>query len=212
VVALFINFVVCKGLADVEFESGAGQMLFNNREGQHVPQVTFRVFAEVGWYDLTTADLFEQKTVVAFAVPGAFTCPYSPIQLLGYNEYAEVFRANGVDEILCISVNDPFSLMKWAEAEGADQVRFIPDVKGDFTRGMGMLVNLSEQGMGHRSWRYSMLVKDGVIAKMFVEPDGFEAMPMVSDAETLLNYINPTAKKPERAAVLMHLWRTMLAV
>uniref|UniRef100_A0A832M2T8 Glutathione-dependent peroxiredoxin n=1 Tax=Oscillatoriales cyanobacterium SpSt-402 TaxID=2282168 RepID=A0A832M2T8_9CYAN len=184
-------------------------MLFNY-EGQRVPPVTFRMFAKGDWYDLSTADLFEHKTVVVFAVPGAFTCPYSPIQLLGYNEYAKVFRANGVDEILCISVNDPFSLANWAQEEGADQVHFIPDVNGDFTREMGMIVNLSDKGMGYRSWRYSMLVKNGVIEKMFVEQDGFEAMPVVSDAETMLNYINPEAQKPNQTAVLMQMWRTML--
>lgn len=185
-------------------------MLFNH-EGQCVPQVTFRMFAEVGEYDLSTADLFEHKTVVVFAVPGAFTYPYSPIQLLAYNEYTKVFRANGVDDILCISVNDPFSLVAWAQEEGADQVRFIPDVNGDFTREMGMMVDLSDKGMGYRSWRYSMLVKDGVIEKMFVERDGFEAMPVVSNAETMLNYINPKAKKPEQTAVLMQIWRTISA-
>ncbi|MBW4462048.1 MAG: redoxin family protein [Nodosilinea sp. WJT8-NPBG4] len=185
--------------------------MFFNYEGQHVPQVTFRMFAEVGGYELSAADLFDHKTVVAFAVPGAFACPHSPVQLLAYNEYAEVFRANGVDEILCISVNDPFSLAAWAQAEGADQVRFIPDVNGDFTRQMGMMVNLFDKGMGYRSWRYSMLVKDGVIEKMFVERDGFEAMPMVSNAETMLNYINPQAKQPEQTAVLMQMWRTMLS-
>jgi glutathione-dependent peroxiredoxin len=175
-------------------------MLFNH-EGQHVPQITFqmfvRMFAEVCWYSLSTTDLFEHKTVVVFAVSGAFT-PYSHIQLLGYNECAEVFRANGVDEILCISVNDPFLLENWAEEEGADRVRFIPDGNGDFTRALGMMVNLSDEGMGQRSWRYSMLVKNGVIEKMFVERDGFETMPVVSNAETMLNYINPEAKKPER--------------
>ncbi|WP_017298950.1 peroxiredoxin [Nodosilinea nodulosa] len=181
-----------------------------NREGQQVPQVTFRMFAEGSWYDLSTADLFERKMVVAFAVPGAFTCPYSPVQLLGYNEYAETFHANGVDEILCISVNDPFSLATWAQEEGANQVRFIPDVKGDFTRAMGMLMDLFDQGMGYRSWRYSMLVKNGRIEKMFVEADGFEAMPVVSDAETMLNYINPKAKTSERTAVLMQIWQAML--
>lgn len=185
-------------------------MLFNY-EGQRVPQVTFRMLAEVGWYDLSTADLFDHKVVVAFAVPGAFTYPYSPIQLLGYNEYAKVFRANGIDEILCIAVNDPFALAAWAHAEGADQVRFIPDVKGDFTREMGMMVNLSDKGMGHRSWRYSMLVKDGIIEKMFVEPDGFETMPVVSNAETILDYINPEAEKPAQTAVLMQIWQTMLS-
>jgi glutathione-dependent peroxiredoxin len=167
-------------------------MLFD-REGQRVPQVTFRMFvrllSEVGWYDLSTADLFEHKTVVVFTVSGAFF-PYSHMQLLGYNDYAELFRAIGVDEILCISVNDPFSLAKWAEVAGADRVCFIPDVNGDFTREMGMLVSLWDRGMGQRSWRYSMLVKDETIEKMFIERDGFEVMPVVSNAETMLNYLN----------------------
>lgn len=179
--------------------------------GQRVPNVTFRLFSKAGWYDLSTADLFDHKTVVAFAVPGAFTCPHSPIQLLAYNEYAEAFRTNGVDEILCISVNDPFSLVSWAQDEGADQVRFVPDVTGDFTRYLGMLVNLSDKGMGYRSRRYSMLVKNGVIEKMFVEPEGFEAIPVVSNAETMLSYINPTARQPEQTAVQMQMWRAMLS-
>ncbi|MEA5449656.1 redoxin family protein [Leptolyngbya sp. CCNP1308] len=179
--------------------------------GQYIPDITFRLFSKAGWYDLSTADLFEDRTVVVFAVPGAFTCPHSPIQLLAYNEYAETFRSNGVDEILCISVNDPFLLATWAHDEGADQVRFIPDVAGDFTRAMGMLVNLSDKGMGYRSRRYSMLVKDGVIEKMFVEPDGFEAMPVVSNAETMLSYINPEARQPEQTSVQMQMWRAMLS-
>jgi glutathione-dependent peroxiredoxin len=174
-----------------------------NHEGQPIPEVNFRMFiricSEVCWYNLSTADLFKDKTVVVFAVPGAFICPCSPLQLFGYNHSAEAFRAHGVDEILCISVNDPFSLAKWAQLEGADQIRFIPDVEGDFTREMGMLVNLSDRGMGQRSWRYSMLVKNGVIEKMFIERDGFEVMPVVADAETMLNYINtsnPRSKTP----------------
>ncbi|MBT9317836.1 redoxin family protein [Leptothoe spongobia] len=182
-----------------------------DREGQRVPQITFRIFLEVGWCDLSTADLFSHKTVVAFAVSGAFTQPHAPIQLLGYNQYAEAFRANGVDEILCISVNDPFSLATWAQEEGADQVRFIPDTKGDFTHEMGMMVNLSNKGMGNRSRHYSMLVKNEIIEKVFVEQDSFETMPVVSNAETMLNYINPKAKKSEQTAVLMQMWRTMLS-
>ncbi|PSN17835.1 peroxiredoxin [filamentous cyanobacterium CCP5] len=183
----------------------------SNHEERYVPNVTFRMLSEAGWDDLSTATLFRHKTVVVFAVPGAFTYPYSPIQLLGYNEYAEVFRANGVDEIFCIAVNDPFSLASWAQEEGANQVRFIPDVQGDFTRQMGMLVDLSDKGMGYRSRRYSMLVKDMIVEKIFVEPGGFESMPVVSNAETLLNYINPAAKKPGQTAVLMHMWRTILS-
>jgi glutathione-dependent peroxiredoxin len=167
-------------------------MLFT-QEGRRVPQVTFRMFmrllSEVLWYDISTADLFEHKTVVVFTVSGAFF-PHTHLQLLGYNDRAEEFRAIGVDEILCISVNDPFSLAQWAEAEGTTRVRIIPDVKADFTRKMGMLVNLWDRCMGQRSWRYSMLVRDGTIEKMFIEQDGFEIKPLVANAETMLNYIN----------------------
>lgn len=184
-------------------------MLFS-REGQRVPQVTLHSYAEAGWYQISTTDLFAQKTVVMFAVTGAFTCPYSPIQLLGYNQYAEAFRENGINEILCFSVNDPFSLASWAKEEGADQVRFIPDTNGDFTREMGMLVNLSDKGMGQRSWRYSMLVRNGLIEKMFIEREGFEKRPVVSDAETMLRYLNPNAEKPQQAAALMQMWAAIL--
>jgi glutathione-dependent peroxiredoxin len=178
-------------------------MLFNH-EGQLVPQISFRMFAricaEVCWYSLSTTDLFADKTVVVFTVTGAFT-PHSHTQLLGYNDYAEVLRANGVDEILCLAVNDPFSLANWAQAARTDRVRFIPDVNGEFTNELGVMVNLSDKGLGQRSWRYSMLVKNGVIEKMFIEQDGFETMPVVSDAETMLNYINPEAKKPGRTVL-----------
>lgn len=186
--------------------------MLRNQEGQRIPTASFRIVTKAGWRDFSTADLFDHKTVVAFAVTGAFTCPYAPIQLLGYNEYADVFRANGVDEILCISVNDPFSLAAWAQEEGADQVQFIPDVRGEFTRQMGMMVNLSDKGMGQRSWRYSMVVKDGIVEKMFIEKDGFETLPVVTNAATMLHYINPNAQKPEQTAMLMHMWQTMLSV
>lgn len=181
------------------------------KEGKRVPQVTFRIFEETLRQDVSTTDLFANKTVIVFAVPGAFTCPSSPIQVLGYNEYAKVFQANGIDEIVCVSVNDPFALAHWAKEEGADHIRFMPDVNGAFTREMGMLVNLSDKGMGQRSRRYSMLVKDGIIEKMFVETKALGVMPEVSNAETMLNYINPTVEKPEKAATLMRMWRAVLA-
>jgi peroxiredoxin len=88
---------------------------------------------------IATASIIENKTVVVFAVTGAFTCPHSPIQLLGYNKYAPTLSANRVDEILCAAVNDPFSLAAWSQEEGTDQVHFIPDMTGDFTRAMGMM-------------------------------------------------------------------------
>jgi peroxiredoxin len=187
--------------------------MLSNREGDRVPEVTFRIPTKVGWQELATATLFAHKTVVVFAVPGAFTCPYSPIQLLEYNEYAATLRAHGVDDIFCISVNDPFSLAAWAQEEGADQVRFIPDVRGDFTRAMGMMVNLADKGIGWRSRRYSMLVNDGVITKIFVEPEAeaLDAMPVVANAETMLHYINPAAEQPEQMSVLMQMWRSLLS-
>jgi glutathione-dependent peroxiredoxin len=179
-------------------------MLFNH-EGQSVPQVTFRmfirIFGEVGWYNLSTADLFVDKTVVVFTTSGAFF-PYSSKQLSDYNDCAKVFYANGVDDIICISVNDPFSLASWIQEAGVDRVRCIPDVNGDFTREIGMMVSLADQGMGQRSWRYSMLVQNGVIKKMFVEQDGFEVMPMVANAETMLNYINTSIQRPRNPSRL----------
>lgn len=168
-------------------------------------QVSFRMFiqmlGEVAWYSLSTADLFGHKTVVVFAVSGAFF-PYSFMQLSSYNDSAEVLRLNGVDDILCFSVNDPFSLANWSQKADTDQVRCIPDVDGDFTRELGMMVNLSDSGMGQRSWRYSMLVKDEVIEKMFIERDGFEIMPVVANAETMLNYISTSSQKPKNPSRL----------
>jgi glutaredoxin-like protein len=129
-------------------------------------------------------------------LPGAFTPTCSSAHVPGYNNLASVFKANGVDEILCVSVNDTFVMNEWAKDQKADSLTFIADGNGEFTEGMGMLVDKSDLGFGKRSWRYSMLVKDGTIEKMFIEPevpgDPFE----VSDAETMLKYINPEAKEP----------------
>ncbi|MEL6603233.1 MAG: redoxin family protein [Cyanobacteria bacterium J06614_10] len=182
-----------------------------NKEGKAVPAATFKIYEKTFPQTISTTDLFSHKTVVFFAVPGAFTQPYSPIQVLGYNEYADTFSANGVDDIICLSVNGPFALARWAKEEKADRIRFIPDVKGDFTRGMGMLIDLSEKGMGQRSRRYSMLVKNGLIEKMFIEQRSLGAFPTVSSAETMMNYINPAAQKPKRVTALMQIWTAVLS-
>lgn len=172
-----------------------------NREGQRIPQVTFRTRRDNQWHDLTTDELFTDKTVIVFALPGAFTPTCSSTHLPGYNEMAPVFKENGVDQILCISVNDSFVMNEWERDQEAANIQLIPDGNGEFTAGMGMLVDKTDLGFGKRSWRYSMLVKDGVIEKMFIEPqkpgDPFE----VSDAETMLNYINPEATKPKCASL-----------
>jgi len=176
-----------------------------SKEGQKVPQVTFRTrtrsTAGAEWKNVTTDELFKGKTVAVFSLPGAFTPTCSTTHLPRYNELAPAFFANGVDAILCVSVNDAFVMNEWAAGQDADKLTTIPDGNGEFTEGMGMLVDKADLGFGKRSWRYSMLVKDGVVEKMFVEPnkpgDPFE----VSDADTMLNYINPKAKKPDQVAL-----------
>ncbi len=174
---------------------------FVNREGQTVPQVVFHTRQNNEWVDVSTDDIFKGKTVVLFALPGAFTPTCSSTHLPGYNELAPVFKANGVDEVVCLSVNDTFVMNEWAKDQEADQVRLLPDGNGDFSEGMGLLVDKEGLGFGKRSWRYSMLVKDGVIEKMFIEPDVDGDPFEVSDAETMLNYINPNAKAPSVATI-----------
>lgn len=168
-----------------------------NREGQRVPDCTFRTRNDNEWVDVSTDELFNGKTVVVFALPGAFTPTCSSTHLPGYNQMAKVFRANGVDEIVCLAVNDAFVMNEWAKYQEAENIRLIPDGNGIFSEGMGMLVDKADLGFGKRSWRYSMLVKDGVIEKMFVEPDEPGDPFKVSDAETMLNHINPEAAKPK---------------
>lgn len=174
----------------------------SNREGQQVPSVTFRTRADGDWVDVSSETLFAGRTVVVFALPGAFTPTCSSTHLPRYNELAPVFRENGVDEIVCISVNDAFVMDAWGEQQEAENVRLIPDGNGEFTAGMGMLVDKSDLGFGKRSWRYSMLVKDGVIQKMFIEPDVPGDPFEVSDADTMLNYINPNARKPQAISMI----------
>ncbi|MGI4717693.1 MAG: glutathione peroxidase [Janthinobacterium lividum] len=166
-------------------------------EGKPVPRVTFKARPNDQWQDLSTDALFKGKTVVVFALPGAFTPTCSSTHLPRYNELAPVLRENGVDDILCIAVNDAFVMNQWRLGQNVDNITLVPDGNGDFTEGMGMLVDKRDLGFGRRSWRYSMLVKDGVIDKIFIEPqregDPFE----VSDADTMLRHINPNAKIPE---------------
>jgi glutathione-dependent peroxiredoxin len=171
--------------------------MLSNRQGQKIPKVTFRTRQNNQWMDVTTDELFAGKTVAVFSLPGAFTPTCSSTHLPGYNELAKVFKENGVDDIICISVNDAFVMNEWAKDQESENVKLIPDGNGEFTEGMGMLVDKSDLGFGKRSWRYSMLVKDGVIDNMFIEPDEPGDPFKVSDAETMLKYINPKAVKPE---------------
>jgi len=172
-----------------------------DKSGQTVPAVTFKTRANDQWVDITTDQLFANKTVVVFSLPGAFTPTCSSTHLPRYNELASIFKANGVDEIVCISVNDTFVMNAWLADQDADNITVIPDGNGEFTQGMGMLVDKQDIGFGKRSWRYSMLVKNGVIEQMFIEPDLPGDPFEVSDAETMLNYINPESVAPADISV-----------
>ena len=165
-------------------------------EGKPVPDASFRTRVDGEWVDLTTDQLFAGKTVVLFSLPGAFTPTCSSSHVPRYDQLAEAFHAQGVDEIVCMSVNDAFVMSEWQAAQNAYNLRFVPDGNGEFTSKMGLLVDKAELGFGRRSWRYSMLVRDGVIEKMFVEPDQPGDPYGVSDADTMLEYLAPNVQKP----------------
>jgi glutaredoxin-like protein len=154
------------------------------------------------WVKRTTDEIFSNKTVIVFSLPGAFTPTCSSTHLPRYNELASVFKAHGVDDIVCMSVNDTFVMNAWAADQECDNVTLIADGNGQFTDGMGMLVDKSDLGFGKRSWRYSMLVKNGVIEQMFIEPDVPGDPFEVSDADTMLAYLAPDAKAQEPVSIL----------
>jgi peroxiredoxin len=169
---------------------------------ERVPDVVFKTRVRdesVGgenpfrWQDRTTAELFGSKRVVLFSLPGAFTPTCSSTHLPRYEELYDEIKAQGVDEVICLSVNDAFVMYQWGLKQGAKNVFLLPDGNGEFTRKMGMLVDKSNLGFGMRSWRYSMVVNDGQIEKMFVEPGYADVCPTdpfeVSDADTMLAYL-----------------------
>lgn len=170
--------------------------MFASKEGQRVPQVTFKTRADHEWRKLSSDDVFAGKNIIVFSLPGAFTPTCSSSHVPRFSQLAPVFKAQGIDEIICISVNDAFVMNEWQATQKADGITFLPDGNGEFTKGMGLLVDKDDLGFGKRSWRYSMLVRDGVVEKMFIEPeqpgDPFE----VSDADTMLTYLAPNAAKP----------------
>lgn len=172
-----------------------------SKEGQNIPNVTFPTRQGDAWVNVSTAELFNNKTVIVFSLPGAFTPTCSSSHLPRYNELKPIFKANGVDDIICISVNDTFVMNAWKDDQEAENITFIPDGSGEFTDGMGMLVDKSDIGFGKRSWRYSMLVKNGVIEKMFIEEDVPGDPFQVSDADTMLNYVAPEQKLQESITV-----------
>jgi peroxiredoxin len=173
-----------------------------------VPSVTFKTRVRDNsvegpnpyrWQDTSTDDLFKGKRVVLFALPGAFTPTCSTTHLPRYEELYEEFKANGVDAVICLSVNDAFVMFQWGKQLGAKNVTLLPDGSGEFTRKMGMLVRKDNLGFGERSWRYSMLVDDGKIVQLFEEPGYADDCPTdpfeVSDADTMLAFVKEYNRK-----------------
>lgn len=171
-------------------------------EGKRVPEVIFKTRVRdesVGgenpfrWQDVTSKEIFDGKKVVFFSLPGAFTPTCSSTHLPGYEKSYDEFKQLGIDEVVCLSVNDAFVMYQWGKAQGVQKVRLLPDGSALFTKALGMLVKKDNLGFGERSWRYSAYIEDGVIKKAFIEKgfghdcpdDPFE----VSDAQTMLEYL-----------------------
>ncbi len=169
---------------------------------QKVPSIIFKTRVRdeaVGganpfrWHNLSSDDIFKGKEVILFGLPGAFTPTCSSTHLPGYEAKYDEFIKLGIDTVICLSVNDAFTMFQWAKNLDVKNIFMLPDGNADFTRMMGMLVKKENLGFGYRSWRYSMHVKDGSIQKMFVEPglsDNCTDDPFqVSDADTMLAYL-----------------------
>lgn len=172
------------------------------KEEAHVPNVVFKIRVRdesIGgsnpyrWQDLPSKEVFDGRTVVVFGLPGAFTPTCSSTHLPGFEAKYDEFKALGIDEVYCLSINDAFVMKQWADKLGVKKVKMLPDGNGEFTRGMGMLVKKENLGFGDRSWRYSMLVEDGMVKKLFIEPGLSDNCPddpfETSDADTMLSYL-----------------------
>jgi len=166
---------------------------FKTREGD-TDEVGGCTFIGGTWKDVDTEAIFKDKKIVLFALPGAFTPTCSSQQIPGYESKYDEIRALGVDEVYCLSVNDAFVMNAWARDQKISKVKMLADGSGIFTQGMGMLVNKDHLGFGMRSWRYSMLVDNGNVKRIFEEPgknnSGDDMDPFeVSDVDTMINYL-----------------------
>jgi len=178
--------------------------LSKNIEGKKVPKVIFKtnnfdgrilpgICPLIDWKDVSSDDIFKNKKVIVFALPGAFTPTCSSKQLPGYDRSFGEFKRLGIDSVVCLAVNDPFVMKAWGDIEKVKNVILLPDGNGDFSRKLGTLVKKNNLGFGERSWRYSMYVENGIIKKIFLEDglsNNIQTDPyMVSDEKTMLNYL-----------------------
>lgn len=154
--------------------------------GQSVPSATFTTMTADGPAPITTDELFGGKTVVLFAVPGAYTPTCSAKHLPGFVDNLEAIKAKGVDTVACTSVNDVFVMDAWGKDSGAGDVMMLADGNGDFAKAVGLTMDASGFGMGQRSQRYAMIVKDGTVDQLFIEgPGEFK----VSSGEYVLDHL-----------------------
>ena len=146
-----------------------------SEENWMVPNIVFKTRVKdeegkFGWVDVTSMEYFGDKRVILFSLPGAYTPTCSTYQLPDFEKLAPEFKKIGIDDIYCMSVNDSFVMNAWAKSQNLQNVKVIPDGGGEFTRQMGMLVRKDPEGFGYRSWRYAMVINDGVVEKIWEEP------------------------------------------
>ena len=161
-----------------------------------VPNTTFKIRKGEDWYQETTEDYFKDKVSLVVSLPGAFTPTWSSMQLPGLEALYDDFKAKGIDEVYCLSVNDSFVMNAWAKELEIENVKMIPDGSGEFTRDMNMLVWKPAQNFGYRSWRYAMIINDMEVEKLWRE-DGINQMGLDDDPYEVT--------KPEN--ILNSLWK-----
>ena len=159
-----------------------------------VPYTNFKTFVNKEWKEIDTEEIFSEKKIIVFSIDGAFTSSLNDKNIQEYDEAHTQLKSTGIDGVYCVSVNDTFVMNAWSDQLGIKNVKPLGDGEGVFTQGMGMLVNKPKQGFGMRSWRYSMLVDNGEVIKIFEEPGKNNASddddPLsVSDANTMIKYL-----------------------
>ncbi len=154
--------------------------------GDAIPELTLKVMGEKGPQDISTDELFSGKKVVLFAVPGAYTPGCSVTHLPGYVVNADVIKAKGVDSIICVSVNDAFVMGAWGQVNNAEELIMLADGNGEMASALGLEMDASAFGLGKRSQRYAMVVEDGTVTHLAVEPG---AGISVSAAEAILDVL-----------------------